>query len=138
MWGLRALYCYLLFLLVLLVPAWSRTAAPVPPMGWSTWTTFKCNINETLVLESIEALSDPAKGLRKAGYNYVLIDDCWAAARNASGAIQVDKTRFPRGFAPLVTAAHSRNLKIGIYTAVGEITCAGKVVSHALLIIDPE
>lgn len=134
--GLCTLRCYLL--LVVLVPTWSRNAAQVPPMGWSTWTTFKCNINETLVFESIEALSAPSTGLNKAGYNYVLIDDCWAAPRNASGFIQVDKTRFPRGFAPLVTAAHNRNLKIGIYTAVGETTCAGKVATRALLIVDPE
>ena len=136
-WGLftARILCYILYLCALHVSAWARTAAPVPPMGWSTWTTFKCNINETLILESIKALSDPVKGLSNAGYDFVMIDDCWAAPRNASGAIQVDKGRFPRGFGPVVEAAHSRNLKIGIYTAVGETTCAGMVVLHALVII---
>lgn len=48
------------------------TAALRPPLGWSTWTTFKCAINETLVYEAIDALQN--SGLAKSGYEYVLCD----------------------------------------------------------------
>ena len=94
-----------------------------PVMGWSTWTTFKCNINETLILSSIDALA--SNGLAGAGYDTILIDDCWSAPRNVSGAIQIDSTRFPRGFAPLIAVARSVGIRMGIYTSVGETTCAG-------------
>eukprot|EP01044_Picomonas_judraskeda_P024422 COSAG03_NODE_6728_length_1014_cov_1.713661_2_plen_105_part_00 len=46
------------------------TPAARPPAGWSTWTTFKCDINETLVYEAIDALL--SSGLAKSGYDYVL------------------------------------------------------------------
>ena len=54
---------------------------PLPLMGWSTWTTFKCHIiNDTLVRESISALAHSP--LRTAGYDWITIgflfvDDCW-------------------------------------------------------------
>ena len=97
--------------------------ARTPVMGWSTWTTFKCNISETLIMSSIKALA--GNGFVRAGYDTVLIDDCWSAPRNASGAIQVDHSRFPRGFAPLITFARNFGIRMGIYTSVGETTCAG-------------
>ena len=46
------------------------TPAARPPAGWSTWTTFKCDINETLIYEAIDALI--RSGLAKSGYEYVL------------------------------------------------------------------
>ena len=47
-----------------------QAAAARPPLGWSTWTTFKCAINETLVYEAIDAML--SSGLAKSGYEYVL------------------------------------------------------------------
>eukprot|EP01044_Picomonas_judraskeda_P024421 COSAG03_NODE_6728_length_1014_cov_1.713661_1_plen_52_part_00 len=37
----------------------------------------------------------------------------------------VDPGRFPHGFEPLTEYAHARKLKMGIYTSVGNTTCAG-------------
>lgn len=37
----------------------------------------------------------------------------------------VDPARFPHGFEPLTKYAHARKLKMGIYTSVGNTTCAG-------------
>ena len=44
-------------------------------MGWNTWNTFQSGINENLIKESAEAFV--SQGLRDAGYEYVVIDDCW-------------------------------------------------------------
>ena len=114
---------------------------PLPPLGWSTWTTFECSINETLVRESIEALA--ASPLKKAGYTWILVDDCWTscpassidptnghcsapAPRDAkTGRIVVDPVKFPNGFAPLTALAKKHGLKMGIYTSVSARTCAG-------------
>ena len=52
------------------VPRTPASPAARPPAGWSTWTTFKCDINETLVYEAIDALL--TSGLAKSGYEYVL------------------------------------------------------------------
>jgi alpha-galactosidase len=109
-------------------------------MGWSTWNTFECNINETLVQQSIEALA--TSPLVRFGYNYVLIDDCWtvcldesgkeddkpclkAGPRGKDGRIQINPKKFPKGFKPLTDLAHTRGLKIGIYTSVSAVTCGG-------------
>ena len=47
-------------------------------------------------MEIADALVD--HGYRDAGYTYVSIDDCWMdKERNATGYLQADKQRFPRG-----------------------------------------
>lgn len=50
--------------------------AKKPPMGWNTWNTFANRINESLVKESADALVE--LGYRDAGYEYIVIDDCWS------------------------------------------------------------
>ncbi|CAL9754786.1 unnamed protein product, partial [Musa acuminata subsp. burmannicoides] len=42
-----------------------------PPMGWNTWNHFYCDINETIIRESADALV--STGLAKLGYRYVNI-----------------------------------------------------------------
>ncbi|HKE96609.1 MAG TPA: glycoside hydrolase family 27 protein, partial [Povalibacter sp.] len=49
--------------------------AQTPPMGWNSWNTFACNINEQLIRDTADAMV--ASGMRDAGYVYVNIDDCW-------------------------------------------------------------
>ena len=56
--------------------------APVPDYmrpikGWSTWDSFRCSVNETMILESIDVMEK--SGLPAAGYTYMLLDDCWTA-----------------------------------------------------------
>jgi len=41
-------------------------------------------------------------GFLSAGYEYVIIDDCWLAKhRDANGHLQPDPTRFPNGIRAL-------------------------------------
>ena len=66
-------------------------------------------------------------GLKDCGYEYVVIDDCWAVKdhRDSSGDLIPDPQRFPDGIKPVADAVHSLGLKFGIYSDAAEMTCAG-------------
>lgn len=55
----------------------------VPQMGWDNWNAFQCNVNESLLLNTAQAMVD--YGLRDLGYQYIVLDDCWSIGRNSSG-----------------------------------------------------
>ncbi|MEH1127225.1 glycoside hydrolase family 27 protein [Micromonospora sp. CPCC 206061] len=94
-----------------------------PPMGWNTWNTFGCNINETLIRQMADAIV--ANGMRDLGYKYVVVDDCWFNPnRDAAGNLQGDPTRFPSGMKALGDYLHARDLKFGIYQVPVDQTCA--------------
>ncbi|HYJ67371.1 MAG TPA: NPCBM/NEW2 domain-containing protein [Nocardioidaceae bacterium] len=98
--------------------------APTPPMGWNSWNTFGCDINEQLIRDTADALV--ASGMRDAGYEYVNIDDCWMAPeRDADGRLQPDPVDFPHGIAAIADYVHARGLKLGIYSSAGTATCQG-------------
>ncbi|WP_424494243.1 glycoside hydrolase family 27 protein [Salinimicrobium sp. GXAS 041] len=98
--------------------------ADTPPMGWNTWNTFACDINGELIRETADAMV--ASGMKEAGYEYVIIDDCWHGERDKKGFIQVDRERFPSGMKALADYVHSKGLKLGIYSDAGTKTCAGE------------
>jgi len=60
-----------------------------------------------LVVASEKLFKDMAdemvrRGFREAGYEYVIIDDCWLAKqRDADGRLQPDPIRFPSGIRAL-------------------------------------
>ncbi len=97
---------------------------PTPPMGWSSWNTFACDINEDLIKTIADEMV--ASGLKDAGYIYLNLDDCWHGERDAEGFIQPDPVRFPSGMKALADYVHSKGLKIGIYSDAGSATCGGK------------
>jgi alpha-galactosidase len=65
-------------------------------------------------------------GMKDAGYQYVVIDDCWQVSRDKDGNIMVDSERFPGGIKPLADYVHSLGLKFGIYSDAGTRTCQGR------------
>ncbi len=69
--------------------------ARTPPMGWNSWNKFACNVSEQLIKEIADAMV--ASGMKKAGYQYVNIDDCWQVSRDSAGNIVADPIRFPPG-----------------------------------------
>jgi alpha-galactosidase len=95
-----------------------------PPMGWNTWNKFSCNIDENLIKGAADAMV--SSGLRDAGYNYIVIDDCWHGKRDSLGFIQPDPQRFPSGMKSLADYIHSKGLKFGIYSDAGWKTCGGR------------
>lgn len=95
-----------------------------PPMGWNSWNTFGAEINETLIKGIADAMVDT--GLRDAGYEYVVIDDCWSLReRDENGLLVADPEKFPNGMKAIAEYIHSKGLKFGMYTCSGPYTCAG-------------
>jgi alpha-galactosidase len=97
--------------------------ARTPPMGWNTWNTFGCNINESLIRQMADTIV--STGLRDLGYKYVVVDDCWFNPnRDGQGNLQGDPQRFPSGMKALGDYLHSRGLLFGIYQVPLDKTCA--------------
>jgi alpha-galactosidase len=102
--------------------------ALTPPMGWNSWNHFGCNVSSSLIRGVADAMA--ANGMKDAGYQYVVIDDCWQVGRDARGIIVADSVRFPGGIKPLADYVHSKGLKFGIYTDAGRRTCEGREGSY--------
>jgi len=98
--------------------------ALTPPMGWNSWNKFACNVNERIVRDTADAMV--GSGMRDAGYQYVVIDDCWQGPRDDRGFITADSRRFPSGIKALADYVHARRLKFGIYSDAGRLTCGGR------------
>jgi alpha-galactosidase len=64
--------------------------------------------------------------MKDAGYEYVVIDDCWQVSRDAAANIVADAKTFPSGIKALADYVHSKGLKFGIYSDAGTKTCAGR------------
>lgn len=103
--------------------AYNNGMARVPPLGFNTWNTFACSINETEVKQIADAMV--STGLLKAGYNRLDLDDCIFTSRDLHGNLVVDSLKFPSGFPALAAYVRSRGLKLGCYTCAGTKTCQG-------------
>ncbi len=102
--------------------SYNNGVALTPPMGWSSWNTFRNKISEELILQIAEAMAK--SGLADAGYQYVNLDDCWQSSeRDANGRFVADYEAFPRGIKPLVDDINKLGLKVGIYSSNGTHTC---------------
>ena len=95
--------------------------AKTPPMGWNSWNKFGCNVSETLLMQMADAMV--SSGMKAAGYEYIVVDDCWQISRDANGEIVADKDRFPHGMKYVADYIHSKGLKFGIYSSAGKVTC---------------
>src|SRR3981189_3289793 len=95
--------------------------ALTPPMGWNSWNRFACNVTEDLVKSAADALV--SSGMKDAGYEYVVIDNCWEGSRDAAGNIIAAAKTFPSGIKALDDYVHSKGLKFGIYSDAGPMTC---------------
>jgi alpha-galactosidase len=98
--------------------------ALTPPMGWNSWNKFACNVDETIIRQTADAIV--LSGMKDAGYQYVNIDDCWHGARDSHGFISADTARFPSGIKALADYVHSKGLKLGLYSDAGSKTCGGR------------
>jgi alpha-galactosidase len=118
---------WLVMVMLVIAPAVGRSLdnglAKTPPMGWNSWNKFACKgLNEKVVRETADAIA--TNGMKDAGYEFVILDDCWQTGRDANGNIVPDAERFPSGMKALGDYIHSKGLKFGIYTDAGMLTCA--------------
>lgn len=105
--------------------------AAKPPIGWNSWNRFlNSNLRadiaattESAIVEQARAMVD--SGLAAAGYEYVVLDDCYQAKRrDYQGRIQTHPHRFPSGIKGLADQIHDLGLKFGLYSVPGTLTCA--------------
>lgn len=109
----------------------SGGVASTPPMGFNTWNKFKCGTSGEILMGVADQFH--TLGLAAAGYEFVNSDDCWMDLERADGpngtvgaGPQVpNPTKFPQGMRAVADYIHSKNLKIGLYTARAPRTCAG-------------
>ncbi|CAN9131754.1 unnamed protein product [Alternaria alternata] len=98
--------------------------AITPPMGWNNWNAFGCDVSEDLLLTTSSQIL--SLGLRDLGYNYVVLDDCWQdpKGRDEDGKLHPALDKFPNGLNSISDHLHSQDLKFGMYSSAGEMTCA--------------
>lgn len=118
-----------LLLLIFLLLSFSygqkfENLALTPPMGWNSWNNFACDVSEDLIRQMADAMIESS--MKEAGYEYVVIDDCWQVDRDKNGTIVADPERFPSGMKALADYIHSKGLKFGIYSDAGTLTCQGR------------
>ncbi|XP_041972017.1 alpha-N-acetylgalactosaminidase-like [Aricia agestis] len=105
-----------------------------PPMGWMSWGYYQCSVdcennpskclNEKLLLSVADKFY--SEGYMEAGFEYIIIDDCWSEKRrNQFGRLVPDKKRFPRGMKYIADYIHKRGMKFGMYTNIAKKTCMG-------------
>ncbi len=99
--------------------------AKTPPLGFNTWNTFGPDISDSVIRETADAMVE--KGLLDAGYEYLVIDDCWSLRDRdpETGKIVPDPAKFPFGMRAVADYVHSKGLKFGMYSCNGTRTCAG-------------
>jgi alpha-galactosidase len=118
-----------------LAPGWNNGICLTPPMGWNSYYHYGNNINENIIGWITNAMV--TSGMRDAGYNCVLIDDAWmASSRDASGKLQSDPVRFPKGIKFLADFVHSKGMKLGVYEDRGTSTCYGLPGSYDHEVLD--
>lgn len=87
--------------------------------------TENIDLSERLVRQMADRLVDD--GYLDAGYEYLVIDDCWLAHHRdpVTQRLLPDPDRFPSGIPALADYVHSKGLKFGIYEDFGTLTCGG-------------
>ncbi|XP_052758079.1 uncharacterized protein LOC113513446 [Galleria mellonella] len=106
--------------------------ARTPPMGWMSWGYYMCGdkcddkpekcLDEQLILSVVDTFYK--EGYQEAGFEYIIIDDCWSEKkRDEYGRLVPDKKRFPRGMKFIADYIHARGLKFGMYTNIATTTC---------------
>ncbi len=83
--------------------------------------TFGAHINEQLIMEMADTMV--AEGYKEAGYEYVIIDDCWSLRRSVwMEKLVADPELFPHGMKALADYIHGKGLKFGMYSCAGTKT----------------
>ena len=101
----------------------------LPPMGYNTWNDMRCDgVSATRVYAIADAMV--SLGLVSRGFTYLVIDDCWQAPwLDPQGRLVPDHHAFPDGLRVVADYLRQRGLRLGLYSARGSRTCAGRPAS---------
>jgi alpha-galactosidase len=135
--NISSMIVVVIFTLILFVSSYENGVAQTPIMGFNTWNYFGCNINETMIIQTMDGLVK--SGLSNVGYKYVNIDDCWSDwTRDPVTKRLRPNGNFPNGIQYLAKQAHDRGLKLGIYSDLGTHTCTGRPGSAGYYELDSQ
>ncbi|EME38419.1 glycoside hydrolase family 27 protein [Dothistroma septosporum NZE10] len=96
----------------------------LPALGYDTFNAFGCDYNASSVLAQARIMRDV--GLVEAGYNILILDDCYALKqRNASGHMVADPEKFPDGLPAFSAQVERLGISLAAYGNNGYETCAG-------------
>ena len=110
--------------IILSASSQAAVLAPTPYMGWNTYYGFGGHFDEATVKSVASSLI--SSGLAAAGYRIVWLDAGWATgARDSTGQLTVDPTKWPDGMSGMATWLHQQGLEAGIYTDAGRSGCDG-------------
>jgi alpha-galactosidase len=65
-------------------------------------------------------------GFKDAGYEYVVLDDCWSEMKGrdpVTSRLVPNTTKFPDGMSGTADKVHELGLKYGMYSSAGTMTC---------------
>ncbi len=100
-----------------------------PALGWSSWSFVRHDPTAATIEATAKAMKD--SGLRKAGFDYVNVDDFWYQCPGGQGPDVdqygrwvTDQSRFPskgteNGIQVVADYVHSLGLKFGLYVTPG-------------------
>jgi alpha-galactosidase len=94
-----------------------------PPLGWNGYNAFGCSeeLDEAKVRANVEALV--SSGMQAAGYQYIVLDECWQLPRADTGSRVFDPERLPGGIEGMSRFVRERGLALGVYAPVHD--CLG-------------
>lgn len=127
-------YCIALLLVSASIFAHAQKTSATPVMGWMSWNVHGGDINEEIIKGAADALVE--KGLDKAGYQFICIDDGWVGGRDNKNRIIADQVKFPSGIKAIAEYVHSKGLKLGIYSSASTLTCMGCTASYGFEDLD--
>ena len=89
------------------------------------WNTFGEEITEQLIFQMADVMEE--EGYKEAGYEYVVIDDCWAMKeRDSKGNLVPDPEKFPNGMKAVADYVHKSRLQIHLSFSAYTCFCQRK------------
>jgi len=96
-------------------------------------------VNQTKIMQAANAMVD--LGFKDAGYEYVVLDDCWSVKDHrdpVTSRLVPDTKKFPDGMSGTADQVHALGLKYGMYSSAGTMTCGRYPGSLGYEAIDAE
>lgn len=124
---MAALLTLLLALLLATLPppsaALENGLGATPPLGWSGFNFFGFSLNETIMLDTADALV--STGLSALGFQYINLDAGWLTSERDPTTKKVIpvKSKWPNGIRAMSDAIHAKGLLFGVYSDLSDHTC---------------